>query len=102
MGQPVRVLTAIVIDVERPITPSGGHLPKATVGEAVPVVATLVKEGHDLLAAALHWSAPSGARGKVPLRPGPDDRWSAVLRPTEPGRHELTIVAWNDRFATWG
>ena len=47
-------------------TTSAHRAAKATVGEAVPVVALLVKDGHDQLGAAIHWTvgdlAPIGPR----------------------------------------
>ena len=30
-----------------------------------------------------------------------NDRWEAVISPTQIGRHEIVVEAWRDRFATW-
>src|SRR4051794_18321053 len=88
IGQPDGVLSPILIDVERPRTTSGTtsahHALKATVGEAVPVVALVVKDGHDQLGAAVHWSAPSGRSGRAPLR-ADGDRWVGTVSPAEVG-----------------
>ena len=98
------MLSPILIDVERPRattgTTSAHHATKATVGEAVPVVALVVKDGHDQLGAAVHWSAPSGRSGRAPLR-ADGDRWVGTVSPAEVGAHVLRVVAWTDRFGTW-
>ena len=77
-----------------------GSVAKGTVGEAVPVVALLVKDGHDQLGASVHWSAPSGRSGRAPLQRADNDRWVGAVEPAEVGPYELTVVAWTDRFAT--
>jgi starch synthase (maltosyl-transferring) len=89
------VLGRIVIDDVHPRTPTGFPA-KAAVGEAFPVSADVFKDGHDILAARVR----IGDR-TWPLTLTGNDRWEAEVVLDEPGRHELVVEAWVDRFATW-
>jgi starch synthase (maltosyl-transferring) len=95
------VLPAILIDDVHPRTPSGAPA-KGTVGERLPVSATIVADGHDRLAARLRWRALGGRDwSATPLEPTHNDRWLGEVTPTETGCHELVVEAWSDRYATW-
>ncbi|MEO7429000.1 MAG: maltotransferase domain-containing protein, partial [Acidimicrobiales bacterium] len=95
------MLTPIVIDDVRPRTPAGFPA-KAVVGEAVPVSALLIADGHDLLAAQVRWrSTDSEAWSTAPLALSANDRWVGTITPTQIGGHELIVDAWTDRYATW-
>jgi starch synthase (maltosyl-transferring) len=100
------VLPRITIADLRPSTPAG--LPaKGTVGEAIPVSATIFRDGHDLLTARARWrSGGSGGGSRVTwetaaLTPVGNDGWTGSFAPSEVGPHELTIEAWTDRYGTW-
>ncbi len=56
------VLTPIVIDDVHPRTPAG-FAAKAVVGEDVAVSATLIADGHDVLAARVRWRRVGRRRG---------------------------------------
>jgi starch synthase (maltosyl-transferring) len=95
----VAQLAHIVIDDVRPRTPTGLYPAKAVIGEAVTVVATIFKDGHDRLAARVRWR-PVGDRKwrDGPMRcvePGLD-RWEAVVEPADLGLHEFVIEAWGE------
>ena len=108
-----------------PRTPNG-YPARAVEGDEVVVSATLVRDGHGLLAGRVRWrrtgpgkaesakaesgKAESGkgsgkARGwsTAPLRDRQDGsgRWDATIVVGEPGRYEFEVQAWLDSFATW-
>ncbi len=82
-----------------------GRLPaKATVGESVPVRATVFREGHDRLGAEVVLVAPDGTR-RPPVRMVPDgdtpDRYVARVAPDTEGAWSFEVHAWSDPLATW-
>jgi starch synthase (maltosyl-transferring) len=86
------------------VTPEidGGRFPiKRTVGEEVLVGADIHADGHDLLAAVLRWRHVPGEWGEVPMTAVGNDRWEARFPVAALGRHEYTVQAWVDRFASW-
>ena len=90
------------------VTPrvDGGSWPaKAVVGEAVPVEATVVREGHDALAATAVLTAPDGterARVRmVELAPG-TDRYGATVIPPAVGAWTVHVEGAGDVYATCG
>ena len=82
-----------------------GRLPaKATVGEPLPVRATVFREGHDQLGAEVVLIGPDGsaappvrmvADGEVP------DRYVAWVTPDGEGAWTFEVQAWSDPLATW-
>ncbi|MEZ5193979.1 MAG: maltotransferase domain-containing protein [Nocardioides sp.] len=82
-----------------------GRLPaKATVGEPLPVSATVFREGHDALAAELVPLGPDRKR-RPPVRmataPETPDRYRASFTPDAPGEWGYEIQAWSDPLGTW-
>ncbi|MDQ3679488.1 MAG: alpha-1,4-glucan--maltose-1-phosphate maltosyltransferase [Actinomycetota bacterium] len=95
------MLPRIAIYDIRPSTPHG-YPAKAVVGELVRVSADIFKDGHDVLDAQLRWRpAGDGEWGAAAMRDLGNDRWEAVIEPTELGRHELVVEAWTDLYGTW-
>ncbi len=99
------MLGRITIDSIRPATPSREFPAKAVVGERVTVSADVFRDGHNLLGARVRWRRV-GQNGKgrwhaAPMADRGNDRWDAVISPTQIGRHEFVVEAWRDRFATW-
>ncbi|MFI7587845.1 alpha-1,4-glucan--maltose-1-phosphate maltosyltransferase [Spongisporangium articulatum] len=86
-------------------TVNGGRWPaKAVVGEAVPVTATVFREGHDAVAASAVLIDPDGARHTVVrMTPGPagSDSWSATLTPDRTGAWTYLVEGWSDPYGTW-
>jgi starch synthase (maltosyl-transferring) len=80
-----------------------GHYPvKRSVGDDVEVWATIFRDGHEALGAAvLH--RPAGARRwrESPLTAAGNDRWTGSFRVDRPGRWEFTVQAWVDRFESF-
>src|SRR3954454_11650744 len=82
-----------------------GRLPaKATVGESLPVRATVFREGHDRLGAEVVLVAPDGSR-RAPVRMVADgdtpDRYVAWVTPDAEGAWTFEVHAWSDPLATW-
>ncbi|WP_370544588.1 alpha-1,4-glucan--maltose-1-phosphate maltosyltransferase [Frondihabitans sp. VKM Ac-2883] len=86
-----------------PRTPDDVFDTKAFVGEVVPFEATVFREGHDIIDAALVVTDPTGAVTRSPMTlgiPG-TDRWSTEHLFEVEGTHTWWIEAWNDDWATW-
>jgi starch synthase (maltosyl-transferring) len=92
-----------VIDVS-PVVEAGRWPAKAVVGEAVPVRATVFREGHDAVGATAVLVGPDGvdrARARmVDTAPGLD-RLEARLVPDAPGAWGLRVEGWSDPYGTW-
>ncbi|KAE8761943.1 DUF3416 domain-containing protein [Paraburkholderia madseniana] len=89
------------------VTPSvdNGRFPaKRTVGERAEVTAAIFAEGHDKIAAAVVWrAADETAWHEVPMSPAQPaglDIWKARIPLERMGRHEFTVIAWRDDFAS--
>ena len=80
-----------------------GRLPvKRTVGERVEVSATVIRDGHDILGAAVLYREPGKRRFQsAPLEPIGNDVFAGSFTVTSCGRWEYLVEAWSDRTATW-
>jgi len=81
----------------------GGRFPvKRIAGEPVDIWADILREGHDVLAAALLWRKETAERWqRSPMQLHSNDRWHGQFIPPEPGWYLFAVEAWTDRFATW-
>jgi starch synthase (maltosyl-transferring) len=85
-----------------PIVDCGRYAVKRVVGERVEVFATIFKDGHDTLGAAIRLRAPGERRWREePLRPLGNDRWGGSFDVDRCGRWSFALSAWTDRIATW-
>jgi starch synthase (maltosyl-transferring) len=91
----------IEIQAVEPVVDCGRYPVKRTVGERVDVYATIVKDGHDVLGAAVRVRPPKGRAREEPLAALGNDRFGGTFTPDRPGRWTFAIVAWTDRVATW-
>jgi starch synthase (maltosyl-transferring) len=92
----------IRVQAIEPIVDCGRYPVKRTVGDAVAVYATIVKDGHDSLGAAIRLRGPGEKRWREePLRRLGNDRWSGAFEVDRPGRWQFAVAAWTDRIATW-
>jgi starch synthase (maltosyl-transferring) len=90
-----------VQDVE-PQIDCGRYPVKRTVGDRVDVAATIFKDGHDTLGAAIRVRPPGEKRWQeVPLDPVGVDRFGGSFPVDRPGRWTFAVAAWTDRVATW-
>jgi starch synthase (maltosyl-transferring) len=87
----------------RPRTPDGVFDTKAYAGERVPFSATVFREGHDLIDAALIVIDPTGAVSRRRMTAGipGTDLWTAEAQFEAPGLHTWQVEAWTDDWATW-
>ncbi|WP_456844377.1 alpha-1,4-glucan--maltose-1-phosphate maltosyltransferase [Cellulomonas sp. P5_C6] len=92
-----------IVDVS-PVAEAGRFPAKAVVGEAVPVRATVFREGHDAVAATAVLTDPSGvdraSARMVDIAPGLD-RFEARLVPTSVGDWTFRVEGWSDPYGTW-
>ena len=92
----------IQIQAVEPLVDCGRFQVKRTVGDAVVVYATIFKDGHDTLGAAVRYRGPGDATWhESPLTALGSDRWQGAFDVDRPGRWEFAIGAWTDRVATW-
>ncbi len=77
---------------------------KAVPGERFTVGATVIREGHDSLAAGVVVYSPKGRRERLvrmsERAPGTDRHEAEISLPAE-GRWSFAVEAWSDPFATW-
>ena len=93
---------AVVITGISPSIDGGLHPVKRIVNEPLVVEADVFKDGHDEIAVALLWK-PDGeaAWREVAMAPLDNDRWTATVHFSKPGRYEYRIAAWPDPIETW-
>ncbi|WP_449384950.1 maltotransferase domain-containing protein [Cellulomonas soli] len=100
-GRPVGRIP--VLDVS-PVAEEGRFPAKAVVGEAVPVQATVFREGHDAVAATAVLIGPDGTvhsrAAMVDIAPGLD-RLEAHLVPDATGTWAFRVEGWSDPYGTW-
>jgi starch synthase (maltosyl-transferring) len=92
----------IVIEAVRPSVDCGRWPARAIVGQVVGVQATIFRDGHALLGAAVQARGP-GEPVRSPLtevEPGLD-RWAGEITFPATGMWEFVIEAWTDVLATW-
>ena len=87
-----------------PVVDLGRQPAKATVGEPLPVRATVFREGHDRLGAEVVLIDPQGRR-RPPVRmteqSGVPDRYTAWVTPDQPGAWSFEVQAWSSPLGTW-
>jgi starch synthase (maltosyl-transferring) len=90
----------------RPVVDCGRRAAKAAVGETVPVIATVFREGHDMVAADVVVTRPDGSRlpfNRMHKLPdiGTTDRWQTQFDVDAEGRWTFRVEGWGDPIATW-
>ena len=91
----------VVIDRVTPLVSGGPFAAKRIIGRPITVEADIFADGHDVLAAELLWQAADEKDWqRAPLVPIGNDRWRGALLPKRIGRHQFTIEAWRDEYAT--
>jgi starch synthase (maltosyl-transferring) len=81
----------------------GGRFPiKRTVGERVAVTADIFTDGHDALSALILFRrAGELSWAETPMQAEVNDHWHGMFEVRDIGRHEYTVEAWVDHFASW-
>lgn len=90
----------LAIEAVQPALEPEGLPVKCIAHELLTVRATLIMDGHDMLAADLCWR-PCDATSwhRVPMRLLGNDRWEAAFAPERIGLHEYRVHAWQDVWA---
>jgi starch synthase (maltosyl-transferring) len=85
-----------------PLVDCGRFPAKACVGDEVRVEATIVRDGHEVLGAALRAKPPGGRRwAEEPMTDLGNDRWAAAFSPDVCGRWSFRVEAWVDPVASF-
>jgi starch synthase (maltosyl-transferring) len=85
-----------------PIVDCARYPVKRTVGDVVEVYATLFKDGHDVLGAAIRARGPGDTDWREsPLVLVGNDRWHGTFTVDRPGHWEFAVAGWTDRIATF-
>ena len=95
---------SVVIEGVSPELDCGRYPVKREVGDRLEVRADIIKEGHDILAAALKFREKGTRKWSeapmTPTNPGLD-LWGGSFDLPKNTRYEYTIEAWFDEFETW-
>jgi starch synthase (maltosyl-transferring) len=92
----------IAIEAITPQVDAGQFPVRRIVGDIVTVQADLIADGHDKLAAELLFRAIDEKEFRsVPMTLVNNDRWQAAFPLERLGRHEFTVTAWRDAYATF-
>jgi starch synthase (maltosyl-transferring) len=101
---PPSVVGRIPILRVAPVVDGTRFTAKAVVGEPVPISATVIREGHDAVAATAVLVDPDGAdhtRLRMQLLAPGTDRYGATVVPDREGRWSFRVEGWSDVFDTW-
>jgi len=92
-----------ILDVQ-PAVDCGRRPAKSVAGETFPVSATVFREGHGAVAAAVVLRDPDGSNLPMEmmreLAPG-SDRWGTDVAATRAGDWSFRVEAWSDPIADW-
>lgn len=92
-----------VLDVS-PVSEDGLYPAKATVGEAIPIRATVFREGHDAFGASAVLLRPDGTVHQTvrmaDIAPGLD-RFEGWVAPDATGLWSFRVEGWSDPYGTW-
>ncbi|HLK01236.1 MAG TPA: alpha-1,4-glucan--maltose-1-phosphate maltosyltransferase [Streptosporangiaceae bacterium] len=93
-----------ILDVQ-PTVDCGQYLAKAVVGESFQVSATVFREGHGFIAAAVVLRDPDGQLRQTArmaeLVPGTDRYQAEITIGEQTGRYRFHVEAWADPIASW-
>ncbi|HUI36734.1 MAG TPA: maltotransferase domain-containing protein, partial [Gaiellaceae bacterium] len=80
-----------------PLVDCGRYPVKACVGDEVRVEATIFRDGHEVLGAALRTKGPGATRWReTPMDDLGNDRWAATFAPDSCGRWSYRVEGWVD------
>jgi starch synthase (maltosyl-transferring) len=92
----------VVIEDVTPQIDGGRHSVRRIVGDKMTVTAAIFADGHDRLAAQLHYRHKSDSQwNAVPMTAEENDLWSGSFSVDRIGSWTFTVVGWIDHFATW-
>jgi starch synthase (maltosyl-transferring) len=92
----------ILIEQVYPELDDGRFPVKRVVGDSLELWADILRDGHDVLrAAVLYRPEDAGEWREAPMRHFDNDRWVGAVPLLENARYRYTIEAWTDGFASW-
>jgi starch synthase (maltosyl-transferring) len=92
----------ILIRDVSPQVDCGRYPAKAVEGDRVHISATITRDGHEVLGAAVRWKAPGASRWKeAALEPVGNDRFEGGFDVVGCGRWTYRVEAWVDRIASY-
>ena len=91
----------ILIEDVQPMLDGGRWPVKRTLGSAVVVEATVLRDGHEQIEATVEFEGPDGEVVASALHPIGGDRFQAIVTPGVLGLHQFRVVAWVNRWASW-
>jgi starch synthase (maltosyl-transferring) len=98
----VKKSSRIQIQEISPLVDCGRYAAKACRGDEITVEATIFRDGHEVLRAALRTKAQGAARwGTIPMGELGNDRWTASFTPDSCGVWCYRIEAWVDPVASF-
>jgi starch synthase (maltosyl-transferring) len=105
-GRFAQVIGRIVITDVSPRVSCGEFPARAVVGERLRVEATIFREGHGAVGAAVLLRAPGSEKGggrakRLPMTHEGHDRFAGEIAVDAEGRWSYTIEAWADPLSTW-
>lgn len=92
----------VIIENVHPQLEGGLHPIKSITGEYIPVSATVIGDGHDIIACSLlskHQSERKWA--EVRMQEGVNDSWAASFETAKQGLYQYKIEAWVDHALNW-
>jgi starch synthase (maltosyl-transferring) len=96
------VKNRVIIQGISPSIEAGRFAAKAVVGDDVVVAADILREGHELLQAAIRYRGPGDDRWhEAPLRLDTNDRWYGAFPVDRVGAWRYGVIAWTDHYGTW-
>src|SRR5215211_4508523 len=95
-------LRRILIQDVQPQVDCGRYPVKCVVGDRVDVSATIVRDGHEVLGAAVRVKRPGATRWQeAPLEPVGNDRFAGGFAVDVAGAWSFQLEAWVDRVASY-
>ena len=92
----------VVIENVHPQLEGGAHPIKSIVGEIIPVTATVVGDGHDIIACSLLYKHENERKwSEQRMQQGVNDLWSASFETAKQGSYSYKIAAWVDHGLNW-
>ncbi len=92
----------VVIEEVQPQIEAGRYPAKRVLGDMVEISAAIFSDGHDHVAARLHYHHKSQKKAStVPFTAVNNDIWSAKFTVDKLGTWFFTVEAWVDHFDTW-
>jgi starch synthase (maltosyl-transferring) len=98
------LLDRIPVSKVSPVIEGGAYPAKATVGEAIPIRATVFREGHDAVNASVVLTDPDGNERVEPMHPTTPlgfDWWTATVTLETEGAWTFRVEGWSDPWETW-